>query len=117
VNTNQRSARGLRPRAFFFALPSALLLLAFGVAAVDAAPIHNGQRRPWASFLYGECRDDRVGQVVGMIVQDALKDIKPLRLMAVRVLDRWTPVNLEVVPERLTMVVHDNGVVVRAFCR
>jgi len=40
-----------------------------------------------------------------------------MRLLAVRVLDRWTGVNYEVVPERLTLVVHDNGVVVRAFCR
>jgi hypothetical protein len=93
------------------------LLLGLGVQAADAAPIHSGQRRPWASFLYGECKDERVGRIVGMIVQDALADVRPLRLMAIRVLDRWTAVNLEVVPERLTMVVHDNGVVVRAFCR
>ena len=93
------------------------LALTLVASAASAAEIDNGQRRPWAGFLYGECRDDRVGRTVGMTVQDALKDIKPLRLMAVRVLDRWTPVNYEVVPERLTMVVHDNGVVVRAFCR
>ena len=95
----------------------ALLALTLGASAASAAEIDNGQRRPWAGFLYGECRDDRVGRIVGMRVQDALKDIKNLRLMAVRVLDRRHVVNYEVVPERLTMVVHDNGVVIRAFCR
>ena len=106
------SARELRSRAFFLA---AALLLGLGAGAADAAQIHDGLRK-W-SFRNGACRNDLVGPLVGRTVQDALSQVRPMQLMAVRVLDRWTPVNLEVVPERLTMVVHDNGVVVRAFCR
>ena len=94
----------------------AALLLALGVGDAVAVGPADEALRPW-SFRYGKCQDDRVAGLVGRTVDDALKQVRPMRLMAVRVLDRWTGVNQEVVPERLTLVVHDNGVVVRAFCR
>ena len=106
-------ARKPRFRAFFLSVLATLLAQHFSAPAraeVDEA------LRPW-SFRYQPCQDDKVAGLVGRTVQDALKEVRGMRLMAVRVLDRWTPVNLEVVPERLTLVVHDNGVVVRAFCR
>jgi hypothetical protein len=92
-----------------------LAILALTVAG-EAQATHD-QMRPWWTFRAGKCGNDRVAKLVGMRVDDALKDVRQMRLLAVRVLDRWTAVNLETVPERLTMVVHDNGVVVRAFCR
>ena len=106
------TARGPRPRAFFLGL--ALLALSAAVPA-GAAAVHEGLR-PWA-FRFQPCQDAKVAGLVGRAVDDAVKQARAMRLMAMRVLDRWTAVNLEVVPERLTMVVHDNGVVVRAFCR
>ena len=109
-----RPAREPRSRAFFLAA-LAILLLALHVSAPARAEVDEALQ-PW-SFRYQPCQDDKVAGLVGRTVQDALKEVRGMRLMAVRVLDRWTPVNLEVVPERLTLVVHDNGVVVRAFCR
>jgi hypothetical protein len=83
----------------------------------DRAAATDDQTRPYWSFRFAPCNDDKVAGLVGRRVDDALTQVRGMRLMAVRVLDRWTSVNYEVVPERLTMVVHDNGVVVRAFCR
>lgn len=112
MNLVLRPAREPRSRAFLLA---ALVLLGLGRGAPARAEIDEAER-PW-SFKFKPCQDDKVAGLVGRTVQDALKEVRGMRLMAVRVLDRWTPVNLEVVPERLTLVVHDNGVVVRAFCR
>jgi hypothetical protein len=112
VNQTFRPAREPRSRAVFLC---ALGLAAALAGAASAAPVDEGLK-PWA-FRYGKCQDDKVAGLVGRTVDDALKQVRPMRLMAVRVLDRYTPVNLEVVPERLTLVVHDNGVVIRAFCR
>lgn len=36
---------------------------------------------------------------------------------SIRVLDGFAPVNYEVVPNRLTLVIRKDGVVSRAFCR
>jgi hypothetical protein len=91
-------------------------MLALGAGDALAQHAADEAFKPW-SFRYGKCLDERVAGLVGRTVDDALKQVRPMRLVAVRVLDRWTGVNLEVVPERLTLVVHDNGVVVRAFCR
>jgi len=117
MNLVLRRARGPRSRAFFLtALPAAVLLLGLAAGSpVRAEPVDEALQ-PW-SFRYQPCVDDKVAGLVGRTVQDALKQVRGMHLMAVRVLDRWTPVNFEVVPERLTLVVHDNGVVVRAFCR
>ena len=107
------SARERCSRAFFLA---AALLLGLSAGVAEARPIHDSLRT-W-SFRYGKCQDDKVAGLVGRLAPDALEQVRKMNLMAVRVLDRWTPVNLEVVPERLTLVVHDyQGVVVRAFCR
>ncbi len=98
------------------ALRGALVVLALSVGdAAQATPVHEGLK-PWA-FRFNPCQDDKVAGLVGRRVDDAVRQARAMRLLAMRVLDRWTAVNLEVVPERLTMVVHDNGVVVRAFCR
>src|SRR5258708_14908299 len=105
-------AREPRSRALFLATA---LLLGLGAGAADAAGVHDSLRK-W-SFRNGACRNDLVGGLVGRTVQDALSQVRPMQLMAVRVLDRWTPAHLHVVPERLTMGVHDNGGVVRAFGR
>ena len=104
-------AREPRSRAFFCGALLAGLLVASAAHAVDE------QERPSWTFRFRACQDDKVAGLVGRKIDDALARVRPMRLLAVRVLDRWTWVNFEVVPERLTMVVHDNGVVVRAFCR
>ena len=106
-----RTARELRSRAFFWAALTGLLLIGGAAQATD------DQSRPWWTFRYNACRDDKVAGLVGRKLDDVLTTVRPMRLLAVRILDRWTWVNYEVVPERLTLVVHDNGVVVRAFCR
>jgi hypothetical protein len=107
-------AREPLSRAFF----SAAVLLGVLIAGLagEARAIEDQERPAW-TFRYRPCRDAQVAGLVGRKIDDALAKVRPMRLLAVRVLDRWTWVNLEVVPERLTMVVHDNGVVVRAFCR
>jgi hypothetical protein len=94
----------------------AAALLIGGAGAADAAQLHDELVRPWA-FRHRACLDDKVADLAGRTVPDALARVRPMNLVAVRVLDRWTPVTLERVPERLTLVVHDNGVIVRAFCR
>lgn len=94
----------------------AIIVLAL-LGSADRAAATDDQTRPYWSFRFAPCNDDTVAGLVGRRVDDALTQVRGMRLMAVRVLDRWTAVNYEVVPERLTMVVHDNGVVVRAFCR
>ena len=106
-----RSARERRSRAFFCAALLGGLLIAGAAGATEE------QSRPAWTFRYRPCRDEQVAGLVGRKLDDALAQVRPMRLLAVRVLDRWTMVNFEVVPERLTLVVHDNGVVVRAFCR
>jgi hypothetical protein len=111
VKSPSHAAREPRSRAFFW---SALLA---GLLVTNAAQAIDEQERPWWTFRYNACQDAKVAGLVGRKVDDALARVRPMRLLAVRVLDRWTMVNFEVVPERLTMVVHDNGVVVRAFCR
>jgi hypothetical protein len=106
-----QTARERRSRAFFWAALVGLLLVGGQAQATEE------QERPWWTFRYGACQDAKVAGLVGRKVDDALAKVRAMNLMAVRVLDRWTVVNFEVVPERLTLVVHDNGVVVRAFCR
>jgi hypothetical protein len=114
VSHPKPNAREPRSRAFFWSAGLAALLLAGSVG--EAGATHDQQRPIW-DFKYRPCRNDQVAGLVGRRVDDALAKVRDMRLLAVRVLDRWTWVNYEVVPERLTMVVHDNGVVVRAFCR
>jgi hypothetical protein len=109
-----RTAREPRSRAFFWAALLAGLLVA---GLVGEARATDDQERPAWTFRFRACQDAKVAGLVGRKLDDALAQVRPMRLLAVRVLDRWTQVNYEVVPERLTMVVHDNGVVVRAFCR
>ncbi|MEJ0070787.1 MAG: hypothetical protein WDO24_20950 [Pseudomonadota bacterium] len=108
-----QAAREPRSRAFYFALLAGLLVAGL---ATEARAIEDQSRPAW-TFRYRACQDAKVAGLVGRKLDDALARVRPMRLLAVRVLDRWTWVNYEVVPERLTMVVHDNGVVVRAFCR
>jgi hypothetical protein len=105
------SARELGSRAFFWSALLGVLMFAGSAVATE------DQERPAWDFHYRPCRDDQVATLVGRRVDDAIAHARDMHLMAMRVLDRWTWVNFEVVPERLTMVVHDNGVVVRAFCR
>jgi len=55
--------------------------------------------------------------LVGLEREAAFKKVGEMRLMMVRVLHWRQPVNYEVVPERLTLVMSDTGQVVKAFCR
>ena len=109
-----RPAREPRSRAFFLSVLTVPLLILHASAPARAEV--DEALQPW-SFRFQPCQDDKVAGLVGRKLDDALARARPMRLLAVRILDRWTMVNFEVVPERLTMVVHDNGVVVRAFCR
>lgn len=95
-----------------------LLLLCLAVpASVPAEAKIYDHSKPWWTFRSKKCQDEPAAALVGMKLDDAMKTVRLQRLFAIRVLDRWTRVNLETVPERLTIVVHDNGVIVRAFCR
>ena len=114
MNRRFDKAREPRSRAFFW--PALLGLVLAGLLAPTARATEEQERPAW-DFKYRPCRDADVAGLVGRRLEDALEKVRAMRLMTVRVLDRWTWVNFEAVPERLTLVVHDNGVVVRAFCR
>ena len=63
------------------------------------------------------CDNEEVGKFVGKDRVAVLATIKKMNLRTLRVLDGNAPVNFEVVPDRLTLVLSDRGVVTRSFCR
>lgn len=72
--------------------------------------------RVW-QFYYGKCTDGFVHRLVGMNKRRALATVDKMNLTSYRLLDPGEPVNFEVIPSRLTMVIGDNGIIQRAFCR
>jgi hypothetical protein len=72
--------------------------------------------RPFA-HKFQACRDKTMQTLVGLQREAAFKKVGEMRLMMVRVIHWRQPVNYEVVPERLTLVMSDTGQVVKAFCR
>jgi hypothetical protein len=68
-------------------------------------------------FRFAPCRDEDVARFVGQPSTRVLAEVKSMNLRTHRLLHRHSPVNFEVVPERLTLVVDERAVVVRAFCR
>ena len=96
------------------------LLLALAVLApltaqaTDLPPNDDLRNRAWR---YKPCRDTEVAKLVGQSRLDALKKVRGMGLMVVRILSPTAPVTYEVFPERLTLVIADDGFVLRAFCR
>lgn len=107
-------SRGLRPRLFL------ALLLALGAAnpagaTGDIQPNRELYQSP--TIKRQPCIDAKVGKLVGVERVEALKRARKMNLLAIRILDPLSPVNYEVYPERLTLVIDPNGIVARAFCR
>ena len=71
---------------------------------------------PW-SYRYHPCADSEVKGLVGKPREQALAEIKGMKMKTVRVLAPSTPVLTAPDPERLTVVIAPNGIVTRAFCR
>ena len=68
------------------------------------------------------CYDSEVARYVGKNRREVLREITTLANQSIgfaslRVLDGFAPVNYEVVPNRLTLVIRKDGIVSRAFCR
>lgn len=82
--------------------------------ATDLPPNDDLRNRAWR---YKPCRDKEVAKLVGQSRLDALKKVRGMGLMVVRILSPTAPVTYEVFPERLTLVIADDGLVLRAFCR
>lgn len=72
--------------------------------------------RAWA-FRYAACDDAKVAPLVGQPKEAAIAKVKTMNLRVVRMLYPTTVVTYEVVPQRLTLVIGNDGVVARAFCR
>jgi hypothetical protein len=98
-------------------LPSALMVgLAGALFSADTALAMNDASKPF-SFRFTPCRDQEVGRFVGQDKSVALSEMRTGRFRLFRLLSFDAPVNFEVEPDRLTLVVNDNGQVIRAFCR
>jgi hypothetical protein len=99
-------------------LVRALLLSALALhgAEARAAQAESPPPDPWA-YRYHACSDAEVGALVGKPREDALAKIKGMNLKSLRVLAPDSRVLTAPDPQRLTMVIADNGIVTRAFCR
>ncbi len=84
--------------------------------AADAAFAMNEASRPF-SFRFAQCRDQEVGRYIGQDKSVALSDMRIGRFRLFRVLSHQSLVNYEVEPDRLTLVVNEDGQIIRAFCR
>jgi len=93
------------------ALGAAALILWSGTALA----LSEGNR-PF-TFRFAPCRDQEVGKYIGQDKSVALNDLKTARYRLFRLVGHLALVNLEVEPDRLTLVVNDDGQVIRAFCR
>ena len=81
-------------------------------AAQDLSP----RPDPW-SYRYHACADSEVQALVGKPREEALAQVKDMKLKTLRVLAPDTRVLTAPDPQRLTMVIAANGIVTRAFCR
>jgi len=96
-----------------------LTLMAFAstvLLSTSAAQAMNEPSKPFA-FRFATCRDQEVGRFIGQDKSVALTEMRTARFRLFRLLSYQTLVNLEVEPDRLTLVVNDDGQVIRAFCR
>ncbi|MDI9348499.1 MAG: hypothetical protein QM537_00680 [Candidatus Symbiobacter sp.] len=66
---------------------------------------------------YHKCQNKEVANFVGQNKAKVLAQVKTMNFRTLRVLDGTAPVNYEFVPDRLTLVISQNGVVTRSFCR
>jgi hypothetical protein len=63
------------------------------------------------------CQDKPMQTLVGLDRDKALKKVRDMKLMQVRLMHWRQPVTYEVLPQRLTLVLNDSGQVLRALCR
>ena len=93
----------------------AAVLMAGGLllSAMQAAGAVEDALQPWR---FGPCRDAAMAKLVGLPLPAALRRVRPLHLMAIRILLPDALVSFESVPTRLTIVV-SGDIVRRAFCR
>jgi hypothetical protein len=98
--------------------PKAWRFLGLAVVLLTAGEAHaiNDASRPFA-FRFAACRDQEVGRFIGQDKSVALGEMRTARFRAFRLLSYRSLVNYEVEPDRLTLVVNDDGQIIRAFCR
>ena len=63
------------------------------------------------------CDNSDVKKFIGKDRKSVLSEVRKMNLRTLRILDLMAPVNYEFVPDRLTLVISDQGVVTRSFCR
>lgn len=113
-------ARESSPGPFSFlgySRPMRVLVAAVCLLLAVPAWAEMGDEMRARRFKFQKCRDEAVGKLVGMPREAALKRVRDMRLMQVRILDPGAPVNFEVMSERLTLVIGPDDVIWRAFCR
>ncbi|MCX8505310.1 MAG: hypothetical protein ORN98_01675 [Alphaproteobacteria bacterium] len=66
---------------------------------------------------FQSCDNGDVKKFIGKDRKSVLSEVRKMNLRTLRVLDLTAPVNYEFVPDRLTLVISDQGVVTRSFCR
>jgi hypothetical protein len=93
-----------------------IALSAAALLSAGAAEAMNEPSKPFA-FRFATCRDQEVARFIGQDKSVALTELRTARFRLFRLLSYQTLVNLEVEPDRLTLVVNDDGQVIRAFCR
>jgi hypothetical protein len=93
-----------------------VLGLAFLLLTAGEAHAINEASRPF-TFRFAACRDQDVGRYIGQDKSVALGEMRTAHFRAFRLVSYKSLVNYEVEPDRLTLVVNDDGQVIRAFCR
>ncbi|MCX8506613.1 MAG: hypothetical protein ORN98_08375, partial [Alphaproteobacteria bacterium] len=66
---------------------------------------------------FSNCDNADVKKFIGKDRKEVLAEVRKMNLRTLRVLDMTAPVNYEFVSDRLTLVVSDQGIVKRSFCR
>lgn len=97
-------------------LAAVIALCAAALANPAPAQAMNEPTKPFA-FRFAPCRDQEVGRFIGQDKSVALAEIRTARFRLFRLLSHQSLVNFEVEPDRLTLVVNDDGQIIRAFCR
>jgi hypothetical protein len=95
-----------------------LILAGMALIGVSSVPVQalNEPTRPFG-FRYASCRDAEVARFIGQDKIEVLQEVRTARFRLFRLLSFQSLVNLEVEPDRLTLVVNDDGQIIRAFCR